>query len=324
MTNRLDRLKPHQKNSLPTPQGTQWIYGLALPLAYLVVELSFCNELIHTLGDHSPDDVLTGFEFWGRVISGFGLGIVIHRLVGPRLPGKALTFLLSVLGGVVIMWNVQKALIDHLIAVAEPQDKRAALALVWVAPTVADGRLKTMAGQSVLLSKPEGVNKHIVVSLFPAAALHAKQREEQLAQWLGGVSHFGAPGGIPLGETAELEKRAYRALIVAPLVIGLSMLFALLNLSLALSFLICRYRLHWRPFVTTGLMVAFIGASLSAKNLMLDAQAYESNLRQALWAEKPMLALIVEWAARASTQWSPAAELAHRHLLLSYSFKPIL
>jgi len=30
---------------------TSWIYGLLLPLVYLVVELSFSNELIHTLGD---------------------------------------------------------------------------------------------------------------------------------------------------------------------------------------------------------------------------------------------------------------------------------
>ena len=71
-----------------------------------------------------------------------------------------------------------KALIDHLIAAAEPQDKRAALALAWVAPTVADGRHETMTGQSVLLSKPEGMDKNIMVSLFSAAALHAKQREE--------------------------------------------------------------------------------------------------------------------------------------------------
>jgi len=303
---------------------TSWIYGLLLPLVYLVVELSFSNELIHTLGDHSPDDVLTGFEFWGRAISGCGLGLLIHRLIGPRLPAKGAIFVTSIAAGIVVMWNVQKTLIDYLIDVAEPADKRAALALVWVAPTVGDGLLRTMAGQSVTLAKPEGVNKHIVVSLFPAAALHAKQRDEQLAQWVSGVGNFGAPGGILLGATAELEDRAYRALIVAPLVVGLSLSFALLNLSVALSFLIGLYRPRWRPFAATAMVALLIAVSLSPRNLMLHAEAYESNLRAALWAEKPLLALIVEWSARASTQWSPASELVHRHLLLGYSFKPVL
>ncbi len=301
-----------------------WIYGLILPLAYLVVELSFCNQLVQTMGDHSPDDVLTGFEFWGRVISGFGLGILIHRFLSPRLSLRVVGFLLSIAAGIAIMWNVQKTLIEYLVEAASPQDKQAALALVWVAPNLGGSLLMTLSGQPLLVSDPQGMEKNIAVSLFPAAALHAQQREQQFAQWLAITGTPGVASNTSIGDTSELEKKAYRGLIVAPLVIGLSLLFAMLNFALAVSFVLCTSRPRWRPVVTVTLLFLFVAMTLNSQNLLLDSEGYQRSLRPHLWEKSPTLALSVEWSARAATQWAPASEVAHRYLLFGYRFGSIV
>jgi hypothetical protein len=297
-----------------------WVYGLVLPLAYLVVELSFCNQLLRTLGDHSPDDVLTGFEFWGRLISGFGLGILIHRIVAHRLALRVVGFLLSIAAGIVVMWHVQKALIHHLVESAQPQDKRAALVLVWIAPQAGEGLLNTLSGQPLVASQPSGLEKNIVVSMFPAAALHAPDRQTQFAQWL----QASGGAGLPVGDLPELEKKAYRGLIVAPLVIGLSLFFGLLNLSLAVSFAVRAFRPRWRAGAAAAVLAGLTALSLNADSVLLDARGYEASLRPALWDQAPVLAVLVEWSARSATQWAPLSELAHRHLLLDYAFKPLL
>lgn len=302
------------------PAPTAWIYGLGLPLAYLVVELSFGNQLLRTLGDQSPDDVLTGFEFWGRVISGFGLGILIHRALASRLPLRALGLVLSIGAGILIMWNVQKSLIHYLVESAPLSDKRAAVALVWITPQAGEGRLHTLSGQPVLETQPSGLEKNIVVSMFPAAALHAQEREAQFAHWLQASGN----AGLPVGEQSELEKKAYRGLIVAPIVIGLSLFFGLLNLSVAASFAVVAFWPRWRALATATFMAGLTALSLGAQSPLLDARGYQENLGPALWKESPALAVMVEWSVRAATQWAPVSELTHRHLLFDYAFEPLL
>ncbi len=49
-----------------------WVYGLLLPLAYVVVELSFNDQLIRTLGDNVPDNALSGLDL--HTIRGYGRG----------------------------------------------------------------------------------------------------------------------------------------------------------------------------------------------------------------------------------------------------------
>ena len=301
------------------PTAATWIYGLGLPLAYLVVELSFCNQLLRTLGDHSPDDVLSGFEFWGRVISGVGLGILIHRGLASRLPLRALGFVLSIGAGILIMWNVQKSLIHYLVESAPLSDKRAAVALVWIAPQAGEGLLQTLSGQPLVESEPSRLEKNIVVSMFPAAALHAQERETQFAQWLQTAN----TAFLAVGDPAELEKKAYRGLILAPIVIGLSLFFGLLNLSVALSFAAFTLRPRWRALATTACMAGLVTWSMSAPSPLLDAKGYEQNLGPALWKQAPALAVMVEWSARAATHWAPVSELAHRHFLFDYGFEPL-
>jgi len=193
-------------------------YGLALPVAYLIVELAFNNQLLRTLGDIAPADVLSGLEFWGRVISGVGLGILLHRGLTSRLTPRLASWLISIGVGVLVIWHVQKALIDHLVEAASPQDKRASVALagwlisigvgvlvIWhvqkalidhlveaaspqdkrasvalavLAPKAGQGALLTPAGQKLVTTETTGLHRNIVEAMFPAAALHAPQREQ--------------------------------------------------------------------------------------------------------------------------------------------------
>ncbi len=303
---------------------TSWMYGLALPVAYLVVELSFCNQLIHTLGDASPDDVLSGLEFWGRLISGVGLGILLHRLVRTRLPWRVLGFCLSVAAGIAIMWNVQRALIDYLVDAASPQDKHAALVLVALAPHASSGHLQTLAGEPLVQGAPRGIQQNITVSMFPAAALHVEQRDLQLAQWLQTQPGLAVGmGNASAVDSAEPAGRAYRALIVAPLVVGLSLLFALLNFSLALSFVLCVARPRWRPYAVALSWVLLAAVSWQARSPLLDAEGYARSLRPHLWQQAPVLALMVEWSARTASQWASTSEVVHRYLMFGYNFKSL-
>lgn len=315
---------PAEKDPDSPPTWTSWLYGLALPLAYLVVELSFCNQLIHTLGDASPDEVLSGLEFWGRLISGVGLGILLHRLVSARLPWRVLGFFLSIAAGIAIMWNVQRALIDHLVDSASPEDKRAALALVALAPHASSGHLQTLEGHPIVQAPARGIQQNITVSMFPAAALHADRRDLQFAYWIQARPELASrSGGAAAGDMAEAASRAYRALIVAPLVIGLSLLFALLNFSLALSFVLCLARPRWRPYAVALSWVFLVALSWQARAPLLDAQAYERSLRPQLWREAPVLALMVEWSTRTASRWASTSEVVHRYLLFGYNFKSV-
>ncbi len=303
-----------------SPPRAAWGYGLVLPLMYLVVELSFCSQLIHTLGDDSQQDILSGLELSGRLISGVGLGLLLHRAVSARLPWRVLGVGLSLALGILVMWNVQKAVIEHMVQAASPQDRQAAQVLMAVSAQAGEGRLRTLVGDPLVASVPRAIEKNILIAIFPAAALHVQPREQQFAQWLQLVGAASVAQGVPPGDDDEQASKAYRALIVAPLVIGLSLLFALLNFSLALSFVLCVARPHWR-LAAAGLMWASLTtASLAASHPLLDAPGYARSLRPALWEQSPALAVMVEWSGRAGMQWAPTSEWVHRHVLRGYDF----
>ncbi len=307
----------------PSLTWVSWVYGLVLPLVYLLVELSFCNQLMHSLGDPSEPDILSGLEFWGRLISGVGLGLLLNRLVGARLPWRALGLVLSLALGILVMWNVQKALIEYMVQAASPQDRQAAQVLVAVASQVGEGRLRTLAGDPLLASVPRAIEKNILVAIFPAAALHVQPREPQFAQWSQAAGAMSASAGVQLDDHEDQASKAYRALIVAPLVIGLSLLFALLNFSLALSFVLCVARPRWRPVAAGLIGASLMTASLAAAHPLLDAPGYARSLGPALWEQSPALAVMVEWSGRAGMQWAPSSEWVHRHVLWGFDFGSI-
>ena len=103
------------------------------------------------------------------------------------------------------------------------------LALGMLAPTAALGQLHT--GHGPLMGPPASEGLRLTVaSLFPASALHAAQRDDLVLAW---TRQMGAGFGAQdlARASPELVDNAYRNLIVPPLALGLSLLFALLNLA---------------------------------------------------------------------------------------------
>ncbi len=295
----------------------QWIYGALIPAIYLIVELSFNHQLIEVSAETVGDDVLTGLEFWGRVISGVGLGLAIYKLPYFQRIKRLSRLLLCLTLGVLTMWNVQKELTDYLVESASVEDKRAAIGLSALALPAAEGKLTTFAGDRLLLEDIDSFQEKATMALFPAAALHISPRDEQIRHWLAEVYLE------PTGEEQSVisPEVAYRNLIVPPIAIGLSIFFALFNLALLVGFLLRRFSAGAKNLVVVALFPFLIAISAQQAGPFLGSPGYLNAMRDNLWERKPLLALLVEWSGRAAPAWGIISAFSHRFLLLEYDFK---
>jgi hypothetical protein len=197
---------------------SQWIFGALIPLVYLVIELGFHYQLINITAETVNDDTLSGLEFWGRVISGFGLGLTIYRLSFAKFEKKLFPLALCLVGGIIVMWNVQRELTQYLIDSANTEDKIASVALSVLATQAAEGGLKTLKNQPLVSPEITPFEKKLVKALFPAAALHSDDRTEQINSWLDQV-----PANLAaIYPTYFTPENAFKNLIVPPIAIGLS------------------------------------------------------------------------------------------------------
>jgi hypothetical protein len=301
---------------------------MLLLVPYLLVELAFNHRLLMLTSGTLDNQALRGVEIWGRIISGVGLGLLLWtfamgRLL-PKLSGLA-ALLLSLGLGVLCMWHAQRAAIDYWIDQAPARDKQISLALGMLATTAALGQLHTGHGPLMGPSASEGL-RLTVASLFPASALHAAQRDDLVLAW---TRQMGASyGAQDMARIApELADNAYRNLIVPPLALGLSLLFALLNLAQLVSALL-RYAallLHrqWgqNGWVQAALSLALVAFSATLGNGYVDSEAFKLDLRPGLWQNDPLLALLTDWGLHAEPRWFALAEWAHNSVLLKASFK---
>lgn len=294
-----------------------WSYGFLLPLVYLIVEFSFNHQLVQVLDETVSNDILSGLELWGRLISGFGLGILCYRILTFRM-GNTLVGLLLTLGfGMVVMWNAQKALLDYLVDSANPEDKQASIALALIAPKAGEGSLQSLAGERIFLSSVDAADKNLLIAMFPAAALHVKNRDAQLAEWLGqAYGGFDSPQS-----TDQIANNAYKNLIVPPVVLGFSIFFALVNFGIVISFLIGQWKPEFRVLSLVVCFIIFVGLSVTHHNVLLDSQGYANSLRPELWHQKPALAMLVEWSLRATESWGDVSAFIHRYFLFDYHFR---
>ena len=295
---------------------SQWIFGALIPLVYLVIELGFHYQLINITAETVNDETLSGLEFWGRVISGFGLGLTIYRLSFAKFEKKLFPLALCLVGGIIVMWNVQRELTQYLIDSANTEDKIASVALSVLATQAAEGGLKTLENQPLVSPEITPFEKKLVKALFPAAALHSDDRTEQINSWLDQVP--ANPAAIyPTYFTPE---NAFKNLIVPPIAIGLSVFFAILNLSLLISFFVeiiyKKYRLVSRALILSLLLLI---STLTTQGSILS-DGYTSSMRSGLWKSHPALALLVEWSGLASPAWGGISRFASETLLGGYSF----
>ena len=295
---------------------SQWIFGALIPLVYLVIELGFHYQLINITAETVNDDTLSGLEFWGRVISGVGLGLTIYRLSFAKFANKLLPLALCLVGGIIVMWNLQRELIQYLIDSANTEDKIASVALSVLATQASEGGLKTLKSQPLVSPEITSFETKLVKALFPAAALHSDDRAEQINSWLDQVP--ANPAAIyPTYFTPE---NAFKNLIVPPIAIGLSVFFAILNLSLLISFFVeiiyKKYRLVLRALILSLLLLI---STLPTEG-SIRSDGYEGSMRSGLWKSDPALALLVEWSGLASPTWGGVSRFASQTLLGGYAF----
>jgi hypothetical protein len=214
----------------------KWLTTSVMLLLYVAIEFGFNYQLLSLTIDPASEEVLLGLEFWGRVLSGIGFGLLLYRLSNQLNVHNLSRLLICLVLGVVIMWNVQKMITDHLVQEASLADKKVALLLASLSDEAATGALSTLNGNALLPTTSNTEDRKITASLFPALALYAPNRVAQLAAW-NQVSQTQIEAALAQNYPEEQLANAHRNLIIPPLTLGISLFFAMLNLAQLLSYL---------------------------------------------------------------------------------------
>lgn len=312
--------------SLGSNPALKWLATSTLILLYVAVEFGFNYQLLSLTIDPASDEVLLGLEFWGRVISGVGFGLFLFRL-SSAMPTKNLSRLLICLVlGVVVMWNLQKMITDHLVREASLVDKKVSLLLASLSDEAASGALSTLNGNPLLPTTANAEDRKITASLFPALALYAPNRVAQLAAW-SQVSQTQIEGALAQDYPEEQLANAYRNLIIPPLTLGISLFFAMLNLAQLLSYLLFGLSatnsrgVIWMRSSALVLFSCFLLFSFTATSPLVNSKAYQTELRASLFKDDLVLGVLAEWSAYAAPNWYSVSSWCNQHVLQGIQLK---
>jgi hypothetical protein len=298
---------------------SRWLFGIFIPCIYIIFELGFNHQLLSVTADTVNEETLKGLEFWGRLLSGLGLGLLLFQWTKKC---KLFTFsrlILSLLLGVVLMWNVQQWMTDYWVDAATPEIKKAAFVLATVSPAAGAGELTTLRGDKLLNTRVSHGEQKIVSALFPAASLYADSQMLQLANWRGlEAGIFEAQFKRPQPE--GVVNNAFKNLIVPPLALGFSTFFALFNFAQLSSNLLLSASVAARRMLSVGILVVLVALSLSYDSSFLDSPGYKNSLRPGLWSGDISLAVLTEWSFRSVACWQPLSEWIHHHALRDFAF----
>lgn len=291
-----------------------------LTLAYVGVEFAFNYQLLNISVEFVSDDVLLGLEFWGRVLSGLGLSLVLYRNSTALKIPNALRFTLCLVVGIALMWNVQKWITDYLVEQASIEDKEVSLILATLTKKASEGKLKTAAGNTFLTSQVDEQDRKIAASLFPAIALYAPNRLEQVSIW-SDMSPAQIKGLLARNDFEAQLPNAYRNLIIPPLTLGISIFFALLNLAqwLGMSLRIFQARLGISSlqimFFTQCIFLFFLLYSFISPSTFANSKAFRQELSPALFVNDPTLAVLTNISAYAVPNWYFLSSWCHEYVL---------
>jgi len=202
-------------------QKNPWF--LALLTLYTVVELSFNHRLLEFASQAFDRDDLDGLEFWGRCLSGCGLGLLLWRWLDRWIPARWLSGLLSMFIGISVMWQAQTRLIDFLLQQASELDKVTSVQRLSMRTLVADGGF-TLKGLALGRVGMSDALRDSVKALFPAASLGVDVSE--LDKQLLTPSALSAPV-FDVEEAQQMLNDAYRQTVVLPIALGVSLFFCL-------------------------------------------------------------------------------------------------
>jgi len=323
--NKYNKLVKAKKNLAPDPKFNWWVLYF-FTFFYVAVEFGFNYQMLDLTVDFASEDILLGLEFWGRVISGVGLSLVLYRLSSGMNIFNSLRYVLCLIVGIALMWNVQKMLTDYLVEQANLEDKKISLLLAVLGSKAADGSLATLSGNPIVSQPLLEQDRKITASLFSAIALYAPNRKEQIAAWNGS-----SPEQIQLllatDYTDAQLANAYRNLIIPPLTLGISIFFALLNLAqwagMTLSILEKRWEISpWiiRVF-TTLIFIALLLFSLLAASPFADSRAYQEELKKPLYENDYFLGILTTVSAHAVPNWYFLSKACNQYVLGAVQLK---
>jgi len=294
-------------------------FGIFVPCVYVIFELGFNHQLLNVTTDTVNEEALKGLEYWGRFLSGLGLGLLLFQWTKKFKPYALIRLTLSLLLGIVLMWNVQKAITDYWVNAATPEIKKTAFVLTTLSAGANVGELTTLRGDKLLNASISSGEQKIVAALFPAASLYSENREAQLARWVGLESReFDAQFKAP--QSADNLNNAFRNLVIPPLTLGFSIFFALFNFAQLTTHLILTASITVRRMVLAGVLILLVGISLSHASPFLDSAGYKNSLRSGLWSQDITLGVLTEWSFRSVSRWLPASEWIHHHVLRDFAF----
>jgi hypothetical protein len=291
---------------------------------YALVELSFNHRMLELTDVVLSDKDLDGVQFWGRIIAGFGLSMLLLRWLDLRMAQRWQAVLLSFAVGMTLMWHFQKMVIDHLVETAPVEEKQLSVYLLNIADLGAQGQLRIGGAALGSVNMPQSV-REAVKTLFPAAALGTPLSDFQ-APASGWVAQ--APA-LPTSVSPEMLDNAYRNTITPPIALGLSSFFGLLNLAQGLGLLVLLLlRRQGHPNWAAGLrkhLLALTAAMTLGLTAMhhddfIDSPGYALHLSPHMWQHSAVLATFIAWDLRAEPAWYALSDWAHHHLLRGFTF----
>jgi len=310
----------------PTPLPLQpWF--LVLLAAYAILELSFNHRLLE-LASGSPVDMratqLHDMEAWARVVSGLGLALLLMRWLDRVIRSRLLLVLFCCAAGLLLMWHVQKAVVDAIVDRADQTDLVMSFRSHLGTAEALRGRVELRGVPVLEAPAPEAV-RPVMRALWTSSVLGLAPDDVEL---LSGASQL--VGQWSSGPSPAQMRDAYRKAVMTPVALGASLLFGLLNLCQLLAGLSLvalerlglpglQQRLH--AWMLPAWVAACLSWSLTAGNAWVDSPAYREVARPALWQAKPYLAPFLDWSLRAEPAWSDLLVWIHRELLLDFDFR---
>ena len=301
-------------------QDQAWFAGVLV--LYALLELSFNHRMLELTDVVLSNSDLDGVQFWGRIIAGFGLSMLLLRWLDLRIAQRWQAVLLSFALGITLMWHFQKMVIDHLVHSAPIEEKKLSVYLLNIADLAAQGQLR-IHGVPLGTDNMSPSVREAVKTLFPAAALGTP-----LASFKAPASGWVAQApALPTSVSPEMLDNAYRNTITPPIALGLSSFFGLLNLAQGLGLLVLLLlRRQGHPNWAAGLrkhLLALTAAMTLGLTAMhhddfIDSPGYALHLSPHMWQHNAVLATFIAWDLRAEPAWYALSNWAHHHLLRGF------
>lgn len=301
---------------------------LMLLAAYAVLELSFNHRLLELAGDLQMTTTalqLHDIELWGRIVSGFGLALLLMRWLDSWVKSKIVLLAVCCVLGLTTMWHLQKALVDTIVSRADQQDLMMSWRSQLSTQEALNGRI-LLRGEA-LLNSPAPADIRPVMSALWASSLAGLSPDD--VDSTSGAAQLASGFFAPQISPAQLTA-AYRKTVMTPVVLGASLLFGLLNLCQFFAGLVT-LALTWarqdtlvqrcKSWLLPALTALCVVLSSWPGNVWTASPAYRLVASPALWAEKPYLAPFVEWSVRAEPAWADSLAWVHSALLQDFEFK---